>query len=367
MNTPNHESSRQQNSRQVEVLIRVALIGGMAALCYRVFAPFLTLTVWAIILAVAMYPLHQMMARKMGGRQGLAATLIVIAGSILIITPTAMLMVSFGESIRSLIHNVQEGTLVIPAPKASIESWPLVGEKLHRLWSMAYTDLPGLLQSMQPKLSNLTKSALEMVASIGGAILGFLIAFLLAGVLMAYGESGKRVSLKIFNRIVGIERGEAFAKLSTATVRAVAQGVVGVALIQSILIGIALLVAGIPGAGVLAAIALVICIAQVPALIVTLPAVVYIWWSGDYSTGAAITYTVILLLAGIIDNVLKPLMLGRGVDAPMPVILLGALGGMVSAGILGMFVGATLLAVSYQIFMGWIAPEELAAQSDSLP
>jgi predicted PurR-regulated permease PerM len=105
----------------------------------------------------------------------------------------------------------------------------------------------------------------------------------------------------------------------------------------------------------------------VPALIVTLPAVVYIWWSGDYSTGAAITYTVILLLAGIIDNVLKPLMLGRGVDAPMPVILLGALGGMVSAGILGMFVGATLLAVSYQIFMGWIAPEELAAQSDSLP
>jgi predicted PurR-regulated permease PerM len=106
---------------------------------------------------------------------------------------------------------------------------------------------------------------------------------------------------------------------------------------------------------VLAAITLVLSIAQVPALIVTIPAIVYIWSSGSYGTGAAIAYTIILLISGMADNVLKPLMLGRGVDAPMPVVLLGALGGMAAAGILGMFVGATLLALGYQIFMSWIA------------
>ena len=118
-----------------------------------------------------------------------------------------------------------------------------------------------------------------------------------------------------------------------------------------------------PWAGVLAVIVLVLGIAQVPALIVTLPAIGYIWWSGDYGTVEAIVYTVLIFAAGMTDNVLKPLMLGRGVDAPMPVILLGALGGMAAGGILGMFVGATLLALGYQIFMGWVA----ATQNPAAP
>jgi predicted PurR-regulated permease PerM len=135
----------------------------------------------------------------------------------------------------------------------------------------------------------------------------------------------------------------------------VAQGIIGIAFVQAILVGLALLVAHVPWAGVLAVITLVLSVAQVPALIVILPAIGYIWSSGNYSTGAAIAYTILLLLSGMADNVLKPLMLGRGVDAPMPVILLGALGGMATGGILGMFVGATLLALGYQIFMSWVA------------
>jgi predicted PurR-regulated permease PerM len=151
--------------------------------------------------------------------------------------------------------------------------------------------------------------------------------------------------------------------LSTATIRAVAKGVLGVAFIQAIIVGICLLIAGVPWAGVLAAIVLVLGIAQVPAAIVTLPAIGYIWSSGTYGTGAAVLYTVLLFVAGLADNVLKPLMLGRGVDAPMPVILLGALGGMAAAGILGMFVGATLLALGYQILMGWVAGNPVAPQA----
>ena len=152
--------------------------------------------------------------------------------------------------------------------------------------------------------------------------------------------------------------------LSTATTRAVAQGVIGVAFIQAIIVGLALLVAGVPFAGILAMIALLLGIAQVPALIVTLPAIAYIWASGDYSTGMATMHTIILVIAGMADNVLKPLLLGRGVDAPMPVILFGALGGMASAGIVGMFVGATLLAMGYRIFMSWVANNE---EPDAVP
>jgi predicted PurR-regulated permease PerM len=214
---------------------------------------------------------------------------------------------------------------------------------------------------MQPKIGELARKALAMVASIGLGILQFLASFIVAGILMAYGEAGTRGSRAIFERVIGGGRGESFRALSTATIRAVAQGVIGIAFVQAMLVGLALLVAGVPWAGVLAAITLVLSIAQVPALIVTLPAIGWIWSSGSYSAGAAITYTIILVLAGAADNVLKPLMLGRGVDAPMPVVLLGALGGMATRGILGMFVGATLLALGYQIFMGWVSPSSDAA------
>jgi len=208
---------------------------------------------------------------------------------------------------------------------------------------------------MQPKIGDLAKSALAFVASIGVGLLQFLASFIIAGILMAFGQSGNRASVAIFERVTGAARGAEFAKLSTATIRAVAQGVIGVAFIQAIIVGICLLIAGVPWAGVLAMIVLVLGIAQVPALIVTLPAIGYIWWLGDYGTVEAIVYTLLIFVAGMTDNILKPLMLGRGVEAPMPVILIGALGGMATAGILGMFVGATLLALGYQLFMGWVA------------
>jgi len=362
---PDSEFERRVSARLLDVLIRAGLIGVMAALCYVVFAPFLTLMVWALILAVTLYPLHWALARKIGGRQGLAATIVVLAGILLIIIPTAVLLNSFGTSVHEFVSAVQHNTLEIPAPREGIESWPIVGRKIYDLWSRAHADLPGLVQSMQPKIGQLARKALAVVASIGLGVLQFLASFIVAGILMAYGEAGARGSRAIFERIIGGGRGGPFAKLSTATIRAVAQGVIGIAFVQALLVGFALLLARVPWAGVLAAITLVLSIAQVPALIVTVPVIGYIWSSGNYGTGAAVTHTVILLLAGMADNVLKPLMLGRGVDAPMPVVLLGALGGMATGGILGMFVGATLLALGYQIFVGWVATNPDAHSSVS--
>jgi len=361
----NEEIADSISSRLLDVLIRAGLIVAMTALCYRVFSPFLTLMVWALILAVTLYPLHQMLARKMGGKQGLAATVLVIVGAAVIVTPTALLMNSLGDSVRGVIADVQSNELVIPPPRESVKAWPAVGERVYATWSAAHTNLPALVQSWQPKIGNLAQAALGAVASIGGELLLFLASFIIAGIVMAFGESGASVTRAIFVRIAGEQQGENLTVLSTATTRAVAQGVIGVAFIQAIIVGLALLFAGVPFAGIFAIVALLFGIAQVPALIVTLPAIVYIWVSGEYSTGMATTHTIILVVAGMADNVLKPLLLGRGVNVPMPVILFGALGGMASAGILGMFVGATLLAMGYQIFMNWV--DHNIEEADAVP
>ena len=284
----------------------------------------------------------------------------------LIVAPTAVLLNSIGDSTHRLVDEVQNNTLQIPPPRPGVAAWPVVGPKVHAYWQLAHDNLPALVKSLQPKIGELAKVALAMVASIGGGILAFVAAFIIAGIVMAFGEAGDRASRAIFARIFGHQRGDEFTVLSVATIRAVAQGVIGIAFIQAILVGLCLLLAEVPFAGVLAVVVLVLGIAQVPALIVTLPAIAYIWMSGSYDTGAAVVNSVLLFVAGMADNVLKPLMLGRGVDAPMPVILLGAIGGMAAAGIVGLFVGAVLLALGYQIFMSWVAanPEAIPPSGD---
>jgi predicted PurR-regulated permease PerM len=364
---PDPQLERRLSGRLLDVLIRAGLVFALAALCYRIFSPFLSLMVWALILAVALFPIHQMLVRKLGGKQGLAATLLVLAGIVLIVVPTTVLMGALGDSVHDLVDRVRNNTLQIPAPKASVADWPVVGKKIHGVWSQAHANLPAVVQSLQPKLGDLSRKALGMVASIGGAVLLFLASFIIAGIIMAFGQEGARSTRSIFDRIAGTGRGEEFAKLSTATIRAVAQGVLGVAFIQAIVVGLVMLIAGIPFTGVLAVIVLVLGIAQVPALLVTVPVIVYIWMSGDYGTVAAVIYSVLLVVAGMLDNVLKPLLLGRGVDAPMVVILLGALGGLATHGVVGMFVGATLLALGYQIFMRWVAtnPDKVPTERKS--
>ena len=352
---PSPPNDAVATARLLDLFIRAGVIAALAALCYVVFAPFLTLLAWGVVLATVLYPPHQWLAGRLGGRGGVASTLIVVLGVVLLVVPTTLLMDSFGSTVHDLVESVQDNTLQIPAPGEGVRDWPLIGAKLYGVWSKAHTDLPTLVQSMQPKIGELARKALAIVANIGIGVLQFLASLIVAGVLMAYGGNGASATRAIFDRLVGRERGESFQRLSTATIRGVAQGVVGIAFVQAILVGVVLLLAGVPGAGVLAAITLVLSIAQVPALLVILPVIAWMWTRGDYGTGEAVLYTVLLLVAGLADNVLKPLMLGRGVEAPMPVILLGALGGMASGGILGMFVGATALALGYQIFTKWVA------------
>jgi predicted PurR-regulated permease PerM len=358
---PDFAVEARLSTKLMDVLIRAGLVLALTLLCYRIFSPFISLMAWALILAVTIYPAHQKLARKMGGKQGLAATLLVLVGIALIVAPTAVVLTAMGESVHELVARVRDNTFTIPAPPAGVAEWPVVGQKAHELWSQIHEDLPSVVQKLQPQIGELATKALEMVASIAGTVLLFMFSFIIAGIIMAFGQSGAASSRAIFGRIVGIERGTEFVVLATATIRAVAMGVLGVAFIQAIVVGIVMIVAGVPFAGVLAMIALVLGVAQIPVLLVTLPVIGYVWASGGYGTVSAVVLTVLLLVGGMLDNVLKPLLLGRGVDAPMPVVLLGALGGLAGAGILGMFVGATALALGYQILMRWVATNPDAA------
>jgi predicted PurR-regulated permease PerM len=204
-----------------------------------------------------------------------------------------------------------------------------------------------------PHLKVWSRVVLHQAAGIGAGIVVFVLALLVAGVVMTHGASGQRTAVAIATRLFSPRRGPQIAHLCTTTIRAVAQGVVGIAFIQMLLIGVGLVVMGIPAAGVIALLVLLLGIMQLPVLLVAVPVVIYAF--AHYGTGpSTIIFTVWTLLAGVAEHVLKPLLLGRGVAVPMPVILIGALGGMVTSGIIGLFIGPVILAVGYELFMGWV-------------
>ncbi|MCW8846126.1 MAG: AI-2E family transporter [Gammaproteobacteria bacterium] len=339
----------------MEVLIRFSVIVALVIACDRIFTPFWGIMVWALILAVSLYPLHQRLARRMGNSQGRAATAIVLAGLLLIGVPTAMLGSSFAGEIYGVQQAFVNNQLVVPAPSASIADWPVIGEKLYSSWSLAADDLPEFVRQLQPQLGNAAEKLLLVASSTLGAIALFIGALIIAGIVMAHGESGSRVMLSLFSRLAGERIGSALCHLSAATIRSVAVGVIGVAFIQALLLGVGFALAGVPAAGLLAIVALVLGIAQLPLLLVFVPVIIYMWTGGEGSTFSNAFFTVYIVLAGFADSVMKPVLLGRGLEVPMPVVLLGALGGMVSAGIAGLFVGAVGLSIGYQVFVQWVA------------
>lgn len=340
--------------RPLDLFIRAGLIAFLVVYCYQIFMPFIPLMLWSVILAVALYPLHTWIARKMGGKPGRAATLMILAILLAVLVPTTLLAISFADSITGFVTQVREGKFQVPAPYDAIKGWPVIGGKLHALWLSAHhEDIGGLAAKFESKIQWITKQALGYAGSAVTAMLKFLISLAIAGIWMAYAAAGQASARAIARRMAGPENGDALVKLSVDTIRAVAQGVIGIACIQALLLGAGFILVGIPAAGILALVVLLLGIVQVPALLVSLPAIAYVFSTND-STPVAAMFAVYAIVAGSVDNVLKPLMLGRGVDAPMPVILLGVLGGMATGGIIGLFLGSVMLALGYQLFMAWV-------------
>jgi predicted PurR-regulated permease PerM len=247
-------------------------------------------------------------------------------------------------------------------PNEKIASIPLIGKPLYGYWMQAANDMGSVLMKLMPYIKTIGLTLLSKMADVGVGFLLFIGALIIAGVLMAYGDNGEKSALAITSRLSGPERGPRITELCTATIRAVAQGVVGIAFIQMMLVGVGFVLMGVPGAGLLAMIALLMGIMQLPVLILTIPVIAYVF-ATEGTTVATVIFCIYSLVMGMADNVLKPLMLGRGVDVPMPVILIGALGGMVSGGFIGLFIGPVALAVGYQLFWQWVddqPPAEVA-------
>jgi len=345
----------------LDVLIRAGLIAVLAMFCFRIFAPFLDLMVWALILAITLYPIQARLGNRFANKNGLIASLIILVAFGVILVPTYLLGVAVAGSIEHAMAIFRSGSFRIPPPAESVASWPLVGQRVYDFWAQASTDLTGLAQRFAPQLKEAGLALLGTVTGLGAGLLIFFVALIVAGIFMAHGEKGHRSAVLIASRISGPENGSQIADLCTSTVRAVAQGVVGIAFIQMLLIGIAFIVMGIPGAGLLSLAVLLIGIMQLPATLITVPVIVFVIVTKGVST-ATIVFSVYVFIAGLADNVLKPLLLGRGVAVPMPVVLIGALGGMVTGGVIGLFIGPVMLAVGYQLFWRWVKDQQDSQQ-----
>ena len=339
-------------------LIRVGLVLLLVVACFRVFSPFLNLMLWALILGVTLYPTHQKLAAKMGGSDSRAATVIVLIGLLLIGIPAVMLASSLANQLTGLYEAYHAGTLEVPPPKESIAAWPVIGQQVYDGWQAASANLDEFLMANRSGFESFLARVLAAAKSTASTVFLFLGALIVAGIMMAYGTGGSRAVYEILSRVAGPEHGPKVHSLATMTTRSVAVGVLGMALIQAVLLGVGFLLAGVPAAGLLSLIVLLLGIVQLPATIVTLPVIIWLWNSGDAGTVMNVVWTVYLVIAGLSDNVLRPMLLGRGVDAPMPVIFIGALGGMMSSGLIGLFLGAVVLAVGYQIFMQWVETTE---------
>ncbi|MFK8329826.1 AI-2E family transporter [Pseudomonas sp. BJa5] len=359
-------SARALSGGLLDVLIRAGLITVLVLFCFQIFHPFLNLMLWAVILAITLYPLHNMLKGKLGNKDGRTATLIVVVALALLMVPIYLLGTSISDSIEATLTMLKSDSLEIPLPNEKIATLPLIGKPLYTFWVQSATDMSSVLMKLMPYIKSVGLTLLGKMAGVGVGFLLFIGALIIAGVLMAYGENGQRSAIAIATRLSGPERGPRIVELSTATIRAVAQGVVGIAFIQMLLVGVGFVVMGVPGAGLLAMVALLMGIMQLPVILVSLPVIAYVF-ATEGATLGTIVFAIYSLIAGMADNILKPLMLGRGVDVPMPVILIGALGGMVSGGFIGLFIGPVALAVAYQLFWQWVEDQPHIDVLDELP
>jgi predicted PurR-regulated permease PerM len=337
--------------RAIETSIRIGLIALLLILCFQVVRPFIQPIIWGIILAIAIHPAYLRLSRVMGGREGLAAAILVVGTLLLLIVPSVLITTSLVESATELAGKLSAGEVKIPPPPTSVADWPVVGERLHALWATASRNLAAALGQATPQLKAVGQWILSRGATAGFGIVMFALSIVIAGVLLSYGDRASDAARRIARRLAH-EHGDELVDLTRDTVESVTLGILGVALIQGLLAGIGLLVAGVPAAGLWALLVLLLAVVQIPTVLILGPIIVYVFATS--STVIAVPFAIWSLAVGFIDNFLKPMLLGRGVDVPMLVIFMGAIGGFVLQGILGLFAGAVVLAVGFTLFKAWL-------------
>ena len=339
----------------IQLVIRLGLLGLLIVWTFLIIRPFVPILTWSAVLAVAFYPAFSWLAERLGGRPRTAAAILTLVTLGIVIGPATWLGLSAVEGIRDLASQIGSGDLALQAAPEQIKSWPLIGPQLYDLWNLAYTNIRAVLREVAPYLKPFAGVMLSFAGSAGVGTLQFLLSVFVAGFLFPYGPQLVAAVRGFLFRIVP-EQSEHFVGLTGATIRAVSQGVIGVAIIQALLAGIGLKLAGIPSAGLLAIIVLLLSIVQIGAAIVFIPVLIWIWMDKDVPT--ALLLTIFLGIVGILDNILKPLVMGRGLTTPTLVILLGVIGGTLTHGIIGLFIGPIILSVAWELAAAWIRVDQ---------
>lgn len=331
--------------------------------CFNIVKPFIGIVVWAVIIAVAVYPLHASLAEKLGGREKLSAAILVFIGLAIILVPTWLLGESTLGSLRTLGQNLRAGTLTVPPPNPGVSEWPVIGEKTYETWSGAAANLQATVMQYEEQLRALGQRIFRVGTGMLLGVLQFVLSTIIAGVLVTKAEGGYRASREIMTSLVGTDNGDRFTDMSISTIRSVVKGVLGVAVIQALLAAVGLIVMGVPAAGLWAGAVLVVAIVQLPPILVLGPIAVWV-----FSVAEPVPATIFLIysfLVSFLDGILKPMLLGRGLETPMLVILIGAIGGAMMSGIIGLFIGAVVLALGYELLTAWMAPD--APEADAEP
>ncbi len=335
------------------ITLNVLFIGALIISCFFVLRPFLGATIWAAMIVVATWPLLLWLQARLWGRRSLAVTVMTLALLLLFVVPLTVAVASVAGNSEKIVETAR---VLLATAIPSMPDWlrkvPLVGERLSSLWMQALAlGLGGVFEQLKPYLADVSKWVVGGAGTVGNLLVQFLLTLLIAALMYADGENAAN-AIKRFGHRLGGERGEGAVTLAGQAIRGVALGVGVTAVVQSVLAGIGLAIAGIPAAALLTAVIFVLCIAQLGPIFVLLPATLWLFYQD--ATGWGIFLAVWTLVVGSLDNVLRPVLIRRGADLPLLLIFSGVIGGLLAFGLVGIFVGPVVLAVAYRLSGAWI-------------
>ncbi|WP_033418252.1 AI-2E family transporter [Cytophaga aurantiaca] len=335
-----------------DTTIRMIFLLIIIVWCLLILNPFANVLLWSLILALAMLPLHRFLSKKLGEKPKLASFILVFSFLLLVIIPLFVVVTSLVEEVMQLKATYVTDPLTIPAPDEKIKSLPVIGKKLYTNWLAISTDKDAFVQSHQEQLIEFGKVFMKGILGAVSSIIQLILSLCIAGVLLAYDDTGKWLR-EFFIKIAG-SRGDEFADLTVKIVSSVVKGVLGEGFVLALLHGVVFMLAGVPYPGILTLVVFVFAIVQVPAFFVSIPVVIYFFVTKE--TMPAVMWSVLMILVSLSDNILTPLMLGKGAPVPMVVIFIGVIGGFVLSGFIGLFTGAIVMSLGYKLFLEWIRP-----------
>ena len=348
----------------IDTILRIVVLFLLIAWCIGIILPFLAPVLGGAVIAIALYPFFAMAKRWVGNRNMLAGVLLTLLILVILLLPTALLIRSLVEGIQSLVIQFRDQTLVIPPPDPSVAGWPLIGKPISKTWLLASQSLESAIMTYREPLSKLGMKIIGPLGGFGKSLIMFFVSVIIAGVFLIKADASADFARKLIHRLAG-ERSDEIIRIAGVTITNVAKGILGVAFFQSFTAGTVFLLANVPFAGVWAIAVLVLAILQLPSVIVILPVVIYLFSAKELPP--AILWTIVLLVIGLSDNVLKPLLMGRGSTVPMLVIFLGAIGGFILSGFSGLFSGAIVLSVGYNLMVQWIGEGQSCAAKSNIP